>query len=110
MQRPAIITAFYSDTISIRVAVYDHAGQPFLLADNGLDSASLTVQGRAQAVPGTISANVVSFKFTEQIGLPVGKYNFYARVTSKVWPSDRYTIAYGSLIIKSLPAVTFPEA
>lgn len=106
MQKPTLITAFTGDTISIRVAVYDHAGQPFLLADNGLDSASLTVQGRAQAVTGTISANVVSFKFTQQIGLPVGKYNFYARVTGKVWPSDRYTIAYGQIIVKELPAIS----
>jgi hypothetical protein len=106
MQKPTLITAFAGDTISIRVAVYDHAGQPFLLADNGLDSASLTVQGRAQAVTGAIRANVVSFKFTEQIGLPVGKYNFYARVTGKVWPSDRYTIAYGQIIVKELPDIS----
>lgn len=106
MNKPAIITAFNGDTISIRVAVYDHAGAPFLLADNGLDAASLTVQGRAQAVTGSISANVVSFKFTEQIGLPVGKYNFYARVTGKAWPSDRYTIAYGQIIVKELPDIS----
>lgn len=106
MDKPTLITAFNGDTISIRVAVYDHAGAPFLLADNGLDAASLTVQGRAQAVTGSISANVVSFKFTEQIGLPVGKYNFYARVTGKVWPSDRYTIAYGQIIVKELPDIS----
>ena len=106
MNKPAVITAFTGDTISIRVAVYDHAGQPFLLVDNGLDSASLTVQGRAQAVTGTISANVVSFKFTEKIGIDAGKYNFYARVTGKVWPSDRYTIAYGQIIVKELPDIS----
>lgn len=107
MDKPTLITAFNGDTISIRVAVYDHAGAPFLLADNGLDAASLTVQGRAQAVTGSISANVVSFKFTQiQSALPVGKYNFYARVTGKVWPSDRYTIAYGQIIVKELPDIS----
>jgi len=102
MQKPAIITAFYNDTISIRVAVYDHAGQPFLLADNGLDKAVLLLQDHS-SVPGSISSNIVSFKFIP-VALEAGKHNFYAKVTGS--KSEQYTIAYGQIIVKELPDIS----
>lgn len=106
MDKPTLITAFFGDTINLRVAVYDAQNLPFLLTTNNLNSAVLTVQGLGRTVAGTISANVVTFKFTEEAGLPVGKHNFYARVSGNKWPTDRYVIAHGTIIILALPGVS----
>lgn len=102
MNKPAVITAFTDDTISIRVAVFDHAGQPVLLADNGLDRAYLFLQDHS-SVLGTISSNIVSFKLLP-VALEAGKHNFYAKVTGA--KSEQYTIAYGQIIVKELPDIS----
>lgn len=103
MQKPTQIDAFMGDTINIRIAVYGDNGQPFDLATNGLTNAQLHVQGMGQPLGGTIEGNLVAFRITPNQGLGKDQHNFYAQVTGKTWPSDRYTIAYGVITIHALP-------
>lgn len=105
MLKPAIIDAFFGDTLEIRVAVYADNGAPFDLADNGLNNAMLYVQGMMEPRTGTISGNTVAFKLTPNEALGTGKHNFYAQVTGKTWPSNKYTVAHGLITIHPLPEV-----
>ena len=105
MQKPTLIDAFHGDTIDIRIAVYGDNGQPFLLAENGLNFARMRIEGQPTLFSGTIDANIVAFKLTPSQPLPFGDHNFYAQVSGAMWPSDKYTVAHGKITIHKLPAV-----
>ena len=109
MNKPTLITAFTGDTIDLRISLYDSTGSPLALTTLGLTVPTLSVDGLDEPIAGSVSGNVVSLTVPKEAALAAGTHPFFAQIADAE-DDTLYTIAYGSLIIKSLPTVTFPEA
>ncbi|MCB5285531.1 MAG: hypothetical protein LHW45_08090 [Candidatus Cloacimonetes bacterium] len=107
MQKPAVITAFTGDTIDLRISLYDSTGSPLALTTLGLTVPTLSVDGLDEPIAGSVSGNVVSLTVPKETALEAGTHPFYAQIADAD-ANTLYTIAYGHLIIKDLPVVTFP--
>ena len=95
---PASLTAFVTDSLSLKVAVYDDLGAPFILSDAKIEEAILVIDNTTFSGTFKIESNLIDFFIPcelEQFNKPA-LLPFYVRIAA---PGERsaFTVAYGTI-------------
>ena len=99
---PSSLTAFTNDSLSLKVAVYDDLGTPFILSEYKIEEALLVIGETPFSGTFKGESNLIDFfipceleQFNNAALLP-----FYVRISN---PGERlaFTIAYGTINFRS---------
>jgi len=93
------IQAFAGDSMSVSVAVYDERNQPYILADNHIETARMVLPKAGIEVDGEMSGNVCRF-WIDEGKTEAGTWDYYIFI---VGSKAKFTVAYGKALISRLP-------
>lgn len=97
--RPQHILSFAGDSMAINVAVFDDRNQPYLLADNHIETARFVMPKLGIEVDGEMSGNICRFWIDEGKTEP-GTWDYYVFI---VGGKAKFTVAIGKVQISRLP-------